>query len=70
VVNLCRKETRVGFYCVLERRVINKLMNKTKDLAYFIRQSLNSLPKFVIARIRLALTKFDFIIYTHIVICL
>jgi len=36
----------------------NTLKDKTKGLAYFIRQSLNLLPKFVIARIPLYLPNF------------
>ena len=50
---------------ILEMQMENKLMDKTKDLDYFIRQSLNLLPKFVIEKIPFVLTKFDFTIYTH-----
>jgi hypothetical protein len=64
VLNLCSMEVRVSFYCILEKQMKNKLMDETKYLAYFIRQNLNILPKFVISIIPLVLTKFDFNIYT------
>jgi len=49
----------------LEMQMKNKLMDETKDLAYFIRQILTLLPRFLISRTPFVLTKFDFIIYTH-----
>ena len=64
MLNLCSIEVRVSFYCILEMQMKNKLMDDTKGLAYFIRQSLNLLPRFVISRLPFVLIKFDFVIYT------
>lgn len=64
VLHLYSVEVRIYFYCILEMQIKNKLMDE-KKIAYFIRQSLNMLPKFVFLEFLLYLRNLTSL-HTHI----